>query len=32
MAVVGRDEEVADLIGKDVVIYLVDGHENKMCA
>jgi hypothetical protein len=32
MAAVGYDGEAASLIGKEVAIDLVDGHENKMCA
>jgi hypothetical protein len=31
MATVGCDGEVASLIGKEVAIDLIDGHENKMC-
>ncbi len=30
MAAVGRDGEVACLIGEDVAIDFIDGHENKM--
>ncbi len=32
IAAVGYDGEAAGLIGEEVAIDLVDGHENKMCA
>jgi hypothetical protein len=32
MAAVGRDGEVAGLIGEEVAIDFIAGHENRMCA
>ncbi len=32
MAAVGCDGEAASLIGEEVAINFIDGHENKMCA
>ncbi len=32
VATVGRDGELASLIGREVAIDIVDGHENEMCA